>query len=348
MMTQNGHAYGWAPELPDHRDRPYAAHAPTEVPPVLPPAVDLRNVTFPIWNQGELGTCTANSSEEAVRYAVLKQGLPDVEPSRLFNYYNAGVLEGTETQDVGRYNRDAIKVTATLGSAPESDWSYDTGPTKFAQKPPQAAYDDATKYEALTYLRIDNTNLDEMKGCLAAGFPFIIGFTVYANFETGEVAATGVAQMPQGQVLGGHSVLVVGYDDASQRFIARNSWGTGWGMQGYFTMPYAYFSNGNLADDSWTIRLMSGPPPPPPPVTPVIDGDTFYRAKNGKLFVFTEKAQFNSTVGVDGSVIETHVNTPFDGEFYSKKHLGLASGSHLITVQNPDGAMSQPLALTVP
>ena len=57
-------------------------------------------------------------------------------------------------------------------------------------------------------------------------------------------------------VLGGHAVLAVGYDDSQQRFIVRNSWGTGWGMQGYFTMPYAYLTERNLSSDFWTIRLV--------------------------------------------------------------------------------------------
>jgi C1A family cysteine protease len=51
--------------------------------------------------------------------------------------------------------------------------------------------------------------------------------------------------------------MAVGYDDGTQRFIVRNSWGPGWGMAGYFTMPYAYVTDPNLADDIWTIRLIS-------------------------------------------------------------------------------------------
>ena len=58
------------------------------------------------------------------------------------------------------------------------------------------------------------------------------------------------------QVLGGHAVVAVGYDDSQQRFIIRNSWGTGWGQQGYFTMPYAYLTERNLSSDFWTIRLV--------------------------------------------------------------------------------------------
>jgi C1A family cysteine protease len=98
-----------------------------------------------------------------------------------------------------------------------------------------------------------------MKGCLASGYPFVYGFTVYESFESDEVAKTGAAPMPTAgeKVLGGHAVVAVGYDDASQRFISRNSWGTGWGMAGYFTIPYAYLTDGNLADDFWTIRLVA-------------------------------------------------------------------------------------------
>jgi C1A family cysteine protease len=81
---------------------------------------------------------------------------------------------------------------------------------------------------------------------------------VYESFESDEVASTGVAPMPgvSEMVLGGHAVMAVGYDDKSSRFLARNSWGLDWGMGGYFTMPYAYLADNNLADDFWTIRLV--------------------------------------------------------------------------------------------
>jgi len=55
-------------------------------------------------------------------------------------------------------------------------------------------------------------------------------------------------------VVGGHAVLAIGYDDKERRFLARNSWGEGWGIKGYFTLPYNYLANRNLSDDLWTIR----------------------------------------------------------------------------------------------
>jgi C1A family cysteine protease len=91
---------------------------------------------------------------------------------------------------------------------------------------------------------------------LSEGFPFVFGFTVYNSFESEETAQTGILKMPgwnEGCV-GGHAVCCVGYNDAEQMFIVRNSWGSSWGLQGYFKMPYQYMVNPNLASDFWTIR----------------------------------------------------------------------------------------------
>ena len=97
-----------------------------------------------------------------------------------------------------------------------------------------------------------------MKACLASGYPFVFGFTVYESFESDAVAQSGHAPMPGPgeKVLGGHAVMAVGYDDSQQWFIIRNSWGTEWGMEGYFTLPYDYLANDNLSDDFWTIRIV--------------------------------------------------------------------------------------------
>lgn len=246
--------YGWIPDLPDHRDHLYAA--PAAVLRKLPAQIDLRKQCPPVYDQGELGSCTANAIGGAIEFDRMKQHLSDFVPSRLFIYYNERVMEGTVDSDSGAQIRDGIKSVAKQGACPEKEWPYDIN--KFTVKPPAQCYQDALKDRAVSYSRLTH-NLNQMKGCLASGFPFVFGFTVYESFESQTVAQTGHAPMPQPneQVLGGHAVLAVGYDDSHQWFLVRNSWGTQWGMQGYFTLPYAYLIDPNLADDYWTIRLIS-------------------------------------------------------------------------------------------
>jgi len=222
---------------------------------VLPAAVDLRPKCPAVYDQGQLGSCTGNAIAGAVEFDLLKQKAKDFAPSRLFIYYNERVMEGTVGTDAGAQIRDGIKSVGKQGACPETDWPYDI--TKFTKKPPAKAYTNALKTRATSYCRVART-LQQIKGCLASGYPFVLGFTVYEGFESQAVANTGILNMPLSseKMLGGHAVLAVGYDDKSQRFIIRNSWGTGWGQKGYFTMPYTYLLDENLSDDFWTIRLV--------------------------------------------------------------------------------------------
>ncbi len=246
--------YGWIPDLPDQRDHLYAAPAPMLA--ALPPSADLRPQCPPVYDQGQLGSCTANAIGAAVEFDRLKQKLKDFVPSRLFIYYNERVIEGTVKSDSGAQIRDGIKTVANEGACPETDWPYVI--SKFAQKPPAKAYADAKLDRAISYQRLVQTP-SQMKGCLASGYPFVFGFTVYESFESPQVAKTGHAPMPAPgeQQIGGHAVMAVGYDDAQQTLLVRNSWGAGWGMRGYFTLPYAYIAQASLAADFWTIRLVS-------------------------------------------------------------------------------------------
>ena len=247
-------SYGWRPDLPDHRDHLYAAPAP--ILRGLPSIVDLRVGCPPIWDQGQLGSCTAHAIGAAVEFDRLKQHQPPIDPSRLFIYYNERAMEGTITSDAGAMIRDGIKSVATQGVCPESHWPYDV--RRFAIRPTPLCYQEAIKDRALAYRRV-NQALGEMQGCLAAGYPFVFGFSVYSSFETREVSNTGTAPMPgrKDSLLGGHAVLAVGYDDAEQRFLVRNSWGTGWGDHGFFTLPYAYLTSRQLASDFWTITSVA-------------------------------------------------------------------------------------------
>jgi C1A family cysteine protease len=247
--------YGWIRDIPDQRDHLYAAPTPALM--ALPPKVDLRQQCPDVYDQGQLGSCTANAIGGAVQFDRRKQNLlPDFVPSRLFIYYNERVIEGTVKSDSGAQIRDGIKVVAKQGDCPEPEWPYDI--QKFADKPSAQSFKDARRYKAIQYQRVTQ-NLNQMKGCLASGYPFVYGFTVYESFETKQVGQTGVVPMPAPgeQVMGGHAVLAVGYDDAEQRFIVRNSWGQDWGMQGYFTAPYAYLTDSSLSSDFWTVRVIA-------------------------------------------------------------------------------------------
>ena len=95
-----------------------------------------------------------------------------------------------------------------------------------------------------------------MKSCLAMGLPFVFGFAVYEHVVSAAVAKTGILRMPKAdeRMLGGHAILAVGYDDAHRRLLFRNSWGAGWGRQGYGEMPYAYLETRSLSDDFWAIQ----------------------------------------------------------------------------------------------
>jgi len=255
LRTQRIQRYGWIPDLPDQRDHLYAA--PVVHLAKLPPKVDLRGKCPAPYDQGELGSCTANAIAGAIQFDRMKQKLKNnFVPSRLFIYYNERVIEGTVQSDSGAQIRDGIKSVAHDGDCPEKEWPYDIA--KFAAKPVAGCYKDALRYKALTYQRVVQT-LSQLKGCLASGYPFVFGFTVYESFESDAVAKSGALPMPapKEKVLGGHAVLAVGYDDSEQRFIVRNSWGKTWGLHGYFTMPYAYLTDNNLADDIWTIRVIA-------------------------------------------------------------------------------------------
>ena len=259
--------YGWKPDTPDNRDQYLVSKQAAKS---LPKSVDLSGKCPPVYAQGRIGSCTANAIGGAFQYGLIKQKLKNFMPSRLFIYYNERVMENSVATDSGAMIRDGIKSVNKSGVCAEVDWPYDDTPAdeltglwpknaKPAMKPTATCYKNALKHKASRYARVIQ-EINQLKGCLAEGYPFVFGFSVYESFESDIVANTGVVDMPSKseELLGGHAVMAVGYDDKTSRFRVRNSWGSGWGQKGYFTIPYAYLLDSNLSDDFWTIRMVTG------------------------------------------------------------------------------------------
>ena len=214
----------------------------------LPNYIDLRNKMPPIYEQGSLGSCTANA------LCALMEYLDHIKGSRLFLYYNERKLENDIPDDSGAELSDGIKCLLIYGICSESLWIYDIN--KFNILPPQECYDEALKHKALTVKNIPN-DINSMKISLYYGFPFVVGISIYESFESNDVAINGLVSMPTSneKLLGGHAVLCVGYDDINKLWIMRNSWGVNWSIinKGYFFLPYEYLLDSSLASDLWTI-----------------------------------------------------------------------------------------------
>lgn len=221
----------------------------------LPPLIDLSAECPPVWDQGNLGSCTAQAGAGLSQFLMKKLGYKDFTPSRLAIYYWNRIWINTIRQDSGASLTDTLKTLTKYGNPYETLWPYII--QKFRTKPIPRVIKDASNHKIKTGLVVQQ-NLDHMKSCLAEGFPFIFGFTVYESFD-GDVATSGICPMPKDgeEMFGGHAVMAVGYDDDKSMFKIRNSWGVAWGQKGYFWMPYAYITNPALADDFWTAREFS-------------------------------------------------------------------------------------------
>jgi C1A family cysteine protease len=240
--------YGWKPSLPDVRNVP----ADTTDMPILD-EVDPREQMQPCYDQGQLGSCTANAYAGAVEYNAILNGHKIGTPSRLAIYYGERLREGTAGEDSGAFGHDAFKDGRKYGVGPEALWPYDI--RKFAEEPSSEYLTARASYKVGTY-RHPPQQLAALKRVLSNNQTIAFGFTVYSSFESEEVAKTGKVPMPSSreEVLGGHETLIVGYLQAEEEYaLVRNSWGTEWGLGGYFLLPWMYILNPNLVSDLRTI-----------------------------------------------------------------------------------------------
>ncbi len=285
--------YGWKPSLPNHAD-PKFAPPPHLVTATLPDTVDLSSPILPApfepcLDQGQLGSCGPNTlTEDLSLIAERNEKIKINLPSRLFIYWCTRVLMKTTNQDSGVDNRTMMKALAQYGWCDDSLWPYHDDPNTFKVQPPQAAFTQAATRKIDAYYSV-NQVLATMQSCIASGYPFIFGFTVYASFEGPGPASNGIIPMPgvTEQIAGGHDITACGYTNVNRpgvmpgniwparTFKMRNHWydapGQPWGDGGYAYIPYEYATNPELSSDFWMIKksgLVVGPTPTPPSPTP--------------------------------------------------------------------------------
>ena len=239
--------YGWKRDTVDQRDKYMKFKKDHYI--NIRKKVDLRDQFGVVYDQGELGSCTANAICGAYSYDQKKQKQQSFDPSRLFLYYNERDMEHTTHEDSGASIRDGMKALNRYGVCQEILWPYDID--HFTSRPYDDCYYNARSHRSIKYKRIQN-QLNELKTALSNGYPITFGFDVYQNFEEFN-ASQETMPFPEGKLLGGHAVLAVGYSDERQCFLIRNSWGAQWGINGYFMMPYDFIVSEHCAD-FWVLE----------------------------------------------------------------------------------------------
>jgi C1A family cysteine protease len=239
----------------------------------LPDAVDLSFWCPEVEDQGKLNSCTAFAGVALIEYFANRSLNKYTSVSPLFLYKAARNL-GSQIGDMGATVRDTMKAMTLFGVPPEQYWSYQE--ELVDDEPPPFCYAFAQNYQTLKFFRLDNSKIStetllfQIKAVLAAGFPCMFGFTVYASAYESVNIENGYFPFPHQQrdkVVGGHAVVAVGYSDYktldsdrklvdtnSDRgaLLIRNSWGTKWGQGGYGWLPYQYVLQG-LTGDWWSL-----------------------------------------------------------------------------------------------
>lgn len=226
----------------------------------VPLRVDLSAKFGEVFDQGALGSCTGQALVELYDFESAQNDV-EKEPfigSRLFVYYNERMMDqASDSQneidnDAGSTITEGILSLSKYGVCRESYHPYDI--TQFKTCPSAQAYKNALHHRAMKYEHVEQSQLN-LKMCLSQGYPMALGIQVYDSFMSPEVNRTGIVPMPNGTdtVRGGHAVCLIGYDDNTQTWKLRNSWGKSWGDKGNFTLPYDYLTNENLCSDIWKI-----------------------------------------------------------------------------------------------
>ncbi len=236
----------------------FEARAPIQ----LPSSFDISAFGPPIWDQGNLGSCTAHASLRSVFYALKRhytligKVLPISALSRAFVYACTRLDSGEPiNEDDGGTIQDTFKAIGRDFTVDEAMYEYT--PDHFFSKPPSAIYDLAkhTFHHCAYYQVPQNAYL--LKHAIFTGRPVAFGAQVYSSFMKQSTMDSGVIPYPDTAtetLEGGHAICLVGWDDAAETFLFANSWGEEVGLpakRGYFTIPYKYVENPDLCSDFW-------------------------------------------------------------------------------------------------
>lgn len=227
----------------------------------LPSAWSMRSrkLCGAIDDQKNLNSCSANTIAKAMEIDVLRTTKKKLDLSRLFIYYNTRALEGNANQDSGiSYMRNGLLAIKQYGSPVESFWPYSNLQDRFKVKPSAKAYELAKQFCFLdNNIRALQQDPIVFKTLLSNDLPIVYGMLLYDSFMSRTTAQTGIVPMPdtsRESIVGGHAVILVGYNDATQMFLGMNSWGPKWGDNGFFHIPYQYILDPSLCWDFYSIK----------------------------------------------------------------------------------------------
>jgi C1A family cysteine protease len=237
-------------DKPDSRDRRFVPKVER-----LSRRADLSQFCGKVYQQYRIQSCSANALASAMTLIgnQLDERIPP--PSRLFMYYNARALSNVQREDCGTTLRVAIKALARQGACPERQWPYRKDAVTV--RPARACYGDAQIYP-IRYHRIAQ-ELDLLHAALAQGSAFVFGIQAYIEPFT-QAARTAYLRLPRkaDTLCGGHALIAVGYDSVKKTFVARNSLGSAFANDGFFSIPDGYFTDPELTYDFWTIGGKTG------------------------------------------------------------------------------------------